>query len=137
MSLTRPSRVFWRYLAFQAPGWIALGALAWLGVAWWELPPWVPVLVVGLWVAKDLTLYPWLRHAYDEKPHDPGAPLVGRTGLARERIDRAGYVRLGGELWRAELAPECTPVDSGESVRVRAVRGLTLVVEPDAGERPA
>jgi membrane protein implicated in regulation of membrane protease activity len=43
-----------------------------------------------------------------------------------------GYVRIGGELWRAEAASGFVP--RGAPVRVVAVRGLTLVVEPEAGE---
>jgi membrane protein implicated in regulation of membrane protease activity len=38
-------------------------------------------------------------------------------------------VRIGAELWRAELAPGSPAVESGALVRVREVRGLTLVVE--------
>ena len=78
---------------------------------------------------KDFALYPWLRDAYAAGNPDASALLVGRTGQARERIDPSGYVRVGAELWRAELAPGCAAVEPGAHVRVLAVRGLTLIVE--------
>ncbi len=56
--------------------------------------------------------------------------MVGALGTARERLDPAGYVRVGAELWRAEVSREHAPVESGAVVRVRAVRNLTLYVEP-------
>jgi membrane-bound serine protease (ClpP class) len=37
-----------------------------------------------------------------------------------------GWVSVRGELWRARSE---TPLHAGERVRIRAVEGLTLVVE--------
>jgi membrane-bound serine protease (ClpP class) len=39
----------------------------------------------------------------------------------------AGQILVHGELWQATSA---SPVGNGESVRVRSVEGLTLLVEP-------
>lgn len=57
--------------------------------------------------------------------------LVGMEGEAREAIapDATGYVRVRGELWRATSG---TPVAPGQKVRVLAVKGLTLEVQPVA-----
>ena len=118
-----------RYVAFQTAGWVLAASLAWWLAARGVIAPWLAALGWMLFVAKDFALYPWLRHAYAAGNPDAAAQLVGRTGLARERIDPSGYVRVGAELWRAELAPGCAAVESGASVRVRAVRGLTLIVE--------
>ena len=122
-------RTFVRYVALETPGWV-LGAV----VAWWlaakvGVAPWLAALGWALLVIKDFALYPWLRDAYAAGNPDAAALLVGRTGHARERIDPSGYVRVGAELWRAELAPGCAAVDPGARVRVLAVRGLTLIVE--------
>jgi membrane protein implicated in regulation of membrane protease activity len=46
--------------------------------------------------------------------------LVGVTG----RMTDDGWVRVNGELWRARGG------SAGDEVRVRAVDGLTLDVEP-------
>ena len=42
----------------------------------------------------------------------------------------ATRVRLGSELWKAELVPGGETVSVGSAIRVVEVRGLTLVVEP-------
>ncbi len=52
--------------------------------------------------------------------------LVGTIGLAQEALAPRGQIMIHGELWFAESA---TPVQPGDRVRVRSVRGLTLLVE--------
>ena len=89
-------------------------------------------LLFGLWVLKDLALFPVTRIAYERggRPHGADA-LLGATGVAREGLTqgRVGYVRVGPELWRARLAEDTGELPEGTSVRVVAVRDLTLVVE--------
>ena len=128
-------RTFVRYVVLETPGWVLAGGLAWWLAEKNVVPPWVAALGWSLFVLKDFALYPWLRDAYAAGDPNAAALLVGRIGLARERIDPSGYVRVGAELWRAELAPGCAAVDTGASVRVSAVRGLTLIVE-SCGKRP-
>lgn len=53
--------------------------------------------------------------------------LIGERAQVIEALDPAGRVRLRGEIWNARGAAE---VERGEPVRVAAVDGLTLVVEP-------
>jgi membrane-bound serine protease (ClpP class) len=53
--------------------------------------------------------------------------LVGKTGVAIGQLWPDGQVKVGGELWRARCAGGC---DAGTKVVVRAVRGLTLDVDP-------
>lgn len=135
MARWRASRAFRRYLLLEAPGWVVCAAaLAWC-VRSFELDARIALLLLALWVGKDFALFPLLRDAYEETDPGPGALLVGRVGEARERLDRSGYVRLGSELWRATVARGADPVEPGAAVRVRAVRGLTLVVEA-VGEDP-
>jgi membrane-bound serine protease (ClpP class) len=57
--------------------------------------------------------------------------LVGEVAIVQQPLAPLGQVLVHGELWRAESA---TPIQSGEPVRVREVRQLTLLVErvPDA-----
>jgi membrane protein implicated in regulation of membrane protease activity len=122
-------RTFVRYLALEAPGWVLAAWILWLLTDREVLSPWLAALGWVLFVIKDFALYPWLRDAYAAGNPDASAALVGRTGEARERLAPSGYVRIGAELWRAELAPGSAAVESGGLVRVREVRGLTLVVE--------
>lgn len=115
---------FTRYLLWQAPGWIAVtGALAVLG--WlFALPLWILMLGVAVFVAKDLAMYPLVRDTLR-----PPSGLAGARGRAVERLAPAGYVKIAGELWRAEAADGEIP--AGTDVVVREVRGLTLRVEAD------
>jgi membrane-bound serine protease (ClpP class) len=56
--------------------------------------------------------------------------MVGAIGEAGEDFDGEGWIRIHGELWRARSERR---VRRGERVRVRAIDGLVLMVEP-AGE---
>lgn len=129
----RPSRTFVRYVALEAPGWAVAGTVLYGLVEWGGLEPRYAWGLGALWVAKDFALYPWLRQAYEPGDPDASALLIGRSGVTRQRIAPRGYVRIGPELWRAELAPGCAPIEAGARARVCAVRGLTLVVEPEPG----
>lgn len=125
------ARVLARYLIFQMPGWFLVSLVLYALVRWWDLSVRVALLLLALWLIKDVALYPLLRRSYAGSHRDPGEHLVGALGTARDRLDPEGYVRVGAELWRAEVSREHAPVDSGAKVRVRSVRGLTLEVEPE------
>jgi membrane-bound serine protease (ClpP class) len=61
--------------------------------------------------------------------------LVGEEGRTLTAIaaDRAGQVGVHGEIWRATSRD---PIDPGKRIRVSAVNGLTVVVEPvESGHR--
>jgi len=58
--------------------------------------------------------------------------LVGALATVREPLAPWGQVFEQGALWRARSA-DGGPVDAGQQVVVRAVEGLTLVVEPRDG----
>ncbi len=55
------------------------------------------------------------------------ADLVGQVGEARSRIAPEGKVFVHGEYWNGRSA---TPIEAGERVRVTAIRGFVLEVEP-------
>jgi membrane-bound serine protease (ClpP class) len=55
--------------------------------------------------------------------------MRGATGLALESFAASGRVRVHGEIWNARTS---APVAAGDAVRVAAVDGLTLEVEPAA-----
>ena len=54
--------------------------------------------------------------------------LVGKTGVTTSDLWPEGQVKLDGEIWKARCAGGCN-VDT--KVVVRAVEGLTLVVDPE------
>jgi membrane-bound ClpP family serine protease len=125
-----------KYWALQLPA-TALVIVVLLGVvdrlAW---PQWVVWTIVALWVGKDAILYPFVWRSY--YPSDPAAlpyPMENAKGLAIERIDPSGLVRIWGELWRAELSHGARRIEKGETVRVNARHGLTLLVEPEGVDK--
>lgn len=130
MSATR--RVVVRYLLFQVPGWTAAGVAAWFAPGWLGLPGWAGAVGFAAWVAKDAALFPFVRSAYeDSEPRDHRVE-IGARAVATEPLSPGGFVRVGSELWRAELAQGSPPVGQGATVRVRSVEGMMLIVEGDA-----
>jgi len=57
--------------------------------------------------------------------------MIGEIGEALEDFDQQGTVFVHGERWNAQARH---PVRKGERLRVAAIRGLVLDVEPD--DRP-
>jgi membrane-bound serine protease (ClpP class) len=58
--------------------------------------------------------------------------MIGLLGEAVADVDPEGTVRIRDALWRAETN-RATPIREGEPVRVVAIEGLVLEVEPEAG----
>jgi membrane protein implicated in regulation of membrane protease activity len=128
---------FARYLLIQLPG-VAL-IVAGLAVArrFIELPTGALVLLAAAWIAKDLALYPLLRHAYEVDPRTEMEKLAGEEVVVRTSLDPGGFVLLQGELWRAEAAAgERLPVPAGTRMSIESHRGLVLVVRAIQGEAP-
>jgi membrane-bound serine protease (ClpP class) len=55
--------------------------------------------------------------------------MVGTEGEAVEAVDPEGVVSIGDARWRARTN-RATPVAAGQPVRVVAIDGVTLEVEP-------
>ncbi|APE30179.1 serine protease [Halomonas aestuarii] len=83
----------------------------------------IALLAAGLmlWV---MTRFIGLRR---RTPQTGQEELVGSKALVLEDFTRHGHVRLMGERWNARSTQ---PLTRGQSVRVTAVDGLTLEVEP-------
>jgi membrane-bound serine protease (ClpP class) len=58
--------------------------------------------------------------------------MVGETGSARTPVDPDGVVEVRGAPWRARTN-RATPIDAGEGIRVAAIEGMVLEVEPLEG----
>lgn len=118
-----------RYTLLQIPA-LALIVITLIVIQQWvELPAWFTWSLVIIWVIKDVFLFPLTWRAYDWDHAGEVNSMVGRQGIVQERLSPAGSVRVRGELWRARLMGERSPIDKGEVVRVREIRGLTLFVE--------
>jgi membrane-bound serine protease (ClpP class) len=58
--------------------------------------------------------------------------MIGEQGVAISDVDPEGIVEVGEGRWRA-LTNRATPVRVGERIRVAAIDGVTLEVEPLEG----
>ncbi len=128
-----PVAVALRYALLQVPGTALVLLLLWWLRTWFEWSWWAFWVPLMAWVAKDVALFPFVWRSYG--PAERVDPLVGQRGEARERLAPAGYVLVRGELWRAQIVGDGGPIERGEPVVVREVRGLTLLVEPGAEVR--
>ena len=138
MSAVSPRRSpFWRYTALQVPGWVLAVALAWWIHSSFDAPGWLAPAIPLAWMVKDMALYPLLRSAYEANEAPPIERLIGCRGVAIEPLEPSGYVRIGGELWRAR-ANDATPIAPHLAVEVVGAEGLILAVRhvvPEAGTR--
>lgn len=99
----------------------------------------VPELQVGVWQAIGITL-PFAAitvfllqlaiRSFRYKVSTGAEAMVGEIGEARTALDPNGRVFVHGELWNARSE---AAIASGEQVRVRAVNGMDLLVEPREG----
>ena len=76
-------------------------------------------------------MYPLLRTAYESGVKTGVEQLVGARGVAQEELAPRGYIRVRGELWRAEIKADNGRIPSGSPVRILEAQGMTLIVEAD------
>jgi membrane-bound serine protease (ClpP class) len=89
------------------------------------------VIPVALAVAAIFLALGRLALAAQRRPAVTGREgMIGAVGRARDPLnaDRPGYLDVHGEMWRAVSRQ---PIAAGQQVRVIAIDGLTLVVEPE------
>ena len=118
--------------------WTVIGTVALLVGSWRLFPgdlavPWftIALVVVGTALLMVAGMASMLRARFST-PTIGRESMVGRMGQAATGISPEGMVSLGGAQWRARTN-RATPIPSGESVRVVAIDGLLLEVEPEAG----
>jgi len=97
-----------------------------LGVV--PLRPWGIMLIVAA-AAVDIgeSLF-WIWLSKRRRASVGTEMLVGKTAEVVRACRPVGYVRLQGELWQARCE---AGGERGDRVRVVAVEGLLLVVEPE------
>lgn len=115
-----------KYVLAQIPGWFLAMLLAWGLEYWYEVPTWVGLLLVGLWIATDLALFPRIRRFYESTSSE--SRIIGDTGVCVTELAPHGFVRVYGELWQADAASKKT-IPKGARVCVRDIRGLLLIVD--------
>jgi membrane protein implicated in regulation of membrane protease activity len=93
----------------------------------------IGLLAAGVLALIYLAIFrSWLKTKLTVKNHPSNVDaVVGRTGVVTKKIAprEPGMVKLGDEVWRAELVSMHDPArDTGAEVRVESVEGVTLKV---------
>ena len=128
-------RLILRYTLLQLPGYAVLILLFILAEQIVDFPGYALWGVLGLWVVKDIVLFPLVGRYYDPGYNKDRFSMIGRKGTVQKPLTPTGTVRIRGELWKAEVLDTDTDVDTGEPVIVRNVQGLTLQVSPQKSEK--
>jgi membrane-bound serine protease (ClpP class) len=89
--------------------------------------PWNVVAVVVAAFVEVGEVFFWIRFLRRYRIQTGAEAMVGRRAEVLERCSPDGRVRIAGEIWNARSEQ---PVVQGETVRIVAVEGLTLRVEP-------
>lgn len=127
------SSTFARYIRFQVPGVVVLGAALIAAVRYDLVALPMAVGLLLLWIAKDLALYPLLKRAYEPSGRGYPSRLIGSCGRAREDLTPQGYVFVAGELWRAEAEDAEPPIRAGEAIMVTGAVGTRVRVRRGQG----
>jgi membrane-bound ClpP family serine protease len=129
-----PARIYIRYGLLMIPGTVALVLILIVVHHWVAIPVWLGRIIVLLWIAKDVIMFPFVWRAYDWNPPDISRKMIGERGITKERLAPAGYIQIKGELWKAENIGDGPPIEKGEWVRVQKMDGLKLFVVPENRE---
>ncbi|MDZ4825532.1 MAG: NfeD family protein [Actinomycetota bacterium] len=93
---------------------------------------WVIVLVCGLTILFMVAGMSSMVRSRFSTPTVGREDLVGEMGTAEVDVAPDGVVRIRDALWRAHTN-RATPIGAGNAVRVVAVDGVMLEVEPEEG----
>jgi membrane-bound serine protease (ClpP class) len=93
---------------------------------------WVLVLVIGGAIIFMLSAMTAMIRSRFSTPTIGREELVGEMGNAEADVAPDGVVRVHDALWRARTN-RATPIRAGAPVRVVAVEGIVLEVEPEEG----
>lgn len=126
MQISKP--LLW-YGLIQIPGYLFLGILLYMAWSSNLLEAKTAGVLMGLWVFKDILLYPLYRPALQGSTPTGAQALVGAEARACTDIQSRGQVVIRGERWQASSG-DGSLIPAGTRVRVVSASGLTLSVEP-------
>jgi membrane-bound ClpP family serine protease len=125
-----PLWIVMKYFLLQLPGMATFGLILLLVRHWMEFPSYLAWGLLGIWVGKDILLFPILWRFYDPSQYPDRFRMVGRKGFAVTRLNPDGYVIVQGERWQAAICEGQSPIEQGREICVVAIVGLKLTVRP-------
>jgi len=81
-------------------------------------------------MVKYVIVFSFFWRSYDRSRPGDVTSLIGTEGIAEELLDPSGYIRVHGELWRAEVLGKPMAIEKGQTVLIEGADGLTLLVKP-------
>ena len=122
--------IVYRYALYQIPDVVIFVLILFLLRKWVDLSLWLYIGLVSLWMVKYVLAFTFVWPAYNKPRPGDVKSLIGTEGIAEERLDPSGYIRVHGELWRAEVIGKTIPIEKGQTVLIERACGLTLLVKP-------
>jgi membrane protein implicated in regulation of membrane protease activity len=129
-----PARIYLRYILLNIPAMVLIILALILAQHWITVPIWLSLTIIFIWLIKDVILFPFVWRAYDWERPGRSRSMIGKQGIARQRLAPTGYVLVQGELWKAECAEADQSIESEKLVRVVKMDGLKLYVEAENKE---
>ena len=126
-------RVLAKFILLQIPLLVLLPVVLYFIRQWVDIPIWLIWGLVALLIIKDTIMFPIVWRSYDQS-HPGDSSIIGKRGIAKDRLAPTGYIQVRSELWRAEVKEGCSPIANGKGVRVVGIEGLTLIVQPEDEE---
>ena len=123
-------RIIQRYALYQIPDMAILVLILFMLHQWVDLSLWLYMGFVSLWMVKYVLVFTFVWPAYDKPRPGDVKFLIGTEGIAEERLDPSGYIRVHGEFWRAEVIGKTIAIEKGQTVLIENASGLTLLVKP-------
>ena len=122
--------IVYRYALYQIPDVAIFIFVLFVLHQWVHLSLGLVVALVSLWLVKYVLVFSFVWRAYDKPRPGDITSLIGTEGTAEERLDPSGYIRVHGELWRAEAIGKTVVIEKGQTVLIENASGLTLLVKP-------
>ena len=128
------SKILLRYMLLQLPALIILIIVLFFIRRMINIPVWIAVIIVLVWLIKDIIMFPRVWRSYDTKIPGHRERLIGMKGIVMDGLNPTGYVKIMGELWKAERIETERPIERGDYVRVVKMEGLKLFVALEGSE---
>ena len=130
LSKEEKRRIVLRYARYQIPDVAIFALILFVLHQWVGLSLRLFIGLVTLWMVKYVVVFSFVWRAYDKPRPGDVTSLIGTQGIAEELLDPSGYIRVHGELWRAEVIGKPMAIEKGQAVLIERAYGLTLLVKP-------
>ena len=90
--LSRSHRVLFRYALFQLPDLFILILI--LFILWYflRIPGYAILIAIGIWILKDIALYPFIGRFYDPDYQKDWFSMVGKKGIVKKSLKPKGKI---------------------------------------------